>query len=567
MRRFASIDFLRGIAIVLMIFLHTILHVLDIEGLEAQMDNIGLINIVAFIVLPFLGGLAGFFLMVSAIGNMISMYRHLQAGRSVRDLVIRQIMGGVLLLIFAMISESILGIHGAIANLMQSLNDVSAWDWSPILYRSYHFETIHTIAWCIILNGIIQGILSRKDGWKNPKKVIKIYLILIIAVVVLTPLMWWLVDLAIPGYPFAVGVLNPITGDNLSVQYPFLGISEWWKFITDFFFSAIAGREEPIFPYLAVSFMGSIIGVVLAQNREDVQKKWSFLPKRTMQIGFIMFVIGAIGLTVNLLLMLDTMDVPGTMAFYTRLSAHRDWVPENGVPILGWFFQFMCLNGAAICLIIVIVRVVEFRGRGKKFADKTRFFRRFGFVAFTMYNLQWIYYVVWFFVSTFIYGNSYLHLDWAGTFLTMIITFLILHGLLLLWEKAKYTGSLEWIMGTISAKIIPARKVEGKWWQTGQLNVEEAFYNAEWLNVLEINEINYERKADSRFAYKMSFFGFLFFPISFITFIIARNSIKQEHENKYNKRGKLISLIGIIFFLAWVVLTIIFSLSDLGISL
>ena len=190
MRRFASIDFLRGIAIVLMIFLHTILHVLDIDGLLLQMNDIALINIVALIILPFLGGLAGFFLMVSAIGNMISMYRHLQAGRNVRDLVIRQIMGGVLLLIFAMISESILGIHGAIPNLMKSLDDVSAWNWQVILYRGYHFETIHTIAWCIILNGIVQGILSRNDAWKNPRRLVKIYIILIVIVVALTPLLW-----------------------------------------------------------------------------------------------------------------------------------------------------------------------------------------------------------------------------------------------------------------------------------------------------------------------------------------------------------------------------------------
>ena len=88
MRRFASIDFLRGIAIVLMIFLHVITHVLNISGFLAQINDIRIINLVAFIILPFLGGLAGFFLMVSAIGNMISMYRHLQAGRSVKDLVI-----------------------------------------------------------------------------------------------------------------------------------------------------------------------------------------------------------------------------------------------------------------------------------------------------------------------------------------------------------------------------------------------------------------------------------------------------------------------------------------------
>ncbi len=560
MRRFASIDFLRGIAIVLMVFLHTITHVLDINGLLAQIDNIVLINIVAFIVLPFLGGLAGFFLMVSAIGNMISMYRHLQAGRNVRDLVIRQIMGGILLLIFAMISESILGIHGAIANLMKSLDNVSAWDWQVILYRGYHFETIHTIAWCIILNGVVQGILSRNDGWKNPRRLIKIYIILIVGIVALTPLMWWLVDLAIPGYPFLTW--QPLTDyKQILVQYPFIGKSKWWEFITLFFFNALAGKEEPLFPYLAVSFMGSIVGIILAQNKKEVRHNF---PKRVMQIGFIIFFIGIIGLIINFAIM----GISATLDIWIQLPFHRNWVPENGVPFLGWLFQFMSLNGAAICLIMVVVRVVEFRGRGKEFADKTRFFRRFGFVAFTIYNIQWLYFLVWFIISSTIYGHPYLQLDWVGTFLTMAITFLILHGILLAWERVKYIGSLEWTIGTISAQIIPARKVDDqKWWQSGQLNVEEAFYNAEWLNVIEKDEIRHDLQADSKFAYKMSFFGFLFFPISFITYIIARGSKRTEQDNTYNKRALIISLTGIGFFLVWLILSCLFSLADLGISL
>ena len=565
MRRFASIDFLRGIAIALMILLHTILHVLDIDALLDEINNIPAANIVAFIVLPFLGGLAGFFLMVSAIGNMISMYRHLQAGRSIKHLVIRQIMGGVLLLIFAMISESILGIHGAIPNLMKSLNDLSAWNWQVILYRAYHFETIHTIAWCIILNGVVQGILSRKEGWKNPTKLIKIYLLLAIIVLAITPLMWWFVDLAVPGYPWAI---DPDTG--VQVQYPYLGESEWWEFITLFFFNALAGREEPIFPYLAASFIGSIIGIRLSQNREDVPLKF---PKRIMQIGFIVFFIGIIGLIVNLLLLMDAAGIDATLNLYKGLAFHRNWVPENPgipsttLPFLGWLFQFMALNGTAICLIMVVVRVVEFRGRGKEFADKTRFIRRFGFVAFTLYNIQWLYFVAHFIVSTLIYGEPYRLLDWGGVFITMGITFLVLEVLLLLWEKVKYTGSLEWCMGTIAAQIIPTRQSEKKWWQAGQLNVEEAFYNAEWLNIIEKNEIRHEIKADSRLAYKLSWFGFLFAPLSLITLLIARGSINTEQENKFNKRAKIISLIGLIFFFGWMIPSLFLSLSDLGISL
>jgi hypothetical protein len=331
--------------------------------------------------------------------------------------------------------------------------------------------------------------------------------------------------------------------------------------------NAIAGREEPIFPYLAISFAGSIMGVVLSQKREDIKKEWSFFPKRIMQIGLVMFLVGIIGLIVNLILMMDTLGIENTMLFYTGLPFHRNWVPENGVPFAGWLFQFLSLNGAAICLIMVVVRAVEYRGRGKEFANKTKFIRRFGFVAFTMYNIQWIYFIAHLYVSSVFYFAPYSLLDWTGTFLTMIVAFSIFYGILRAWEKVKYTGSLEWTMGTIAAKIIPTRKVEGKWWRSGQLNVEEAFYNAEWLNIIERDEVSRRKFADSKFAFKLSFFGFIFFPISFITYLIARGSIEREQHNRYYKRAKIISLIGIIFFLGWLIPSLFLSLGDLGLSL
>jgi hypothetical protein len=184
-----------------------------------------------------------------------------------------------------------------------------------------------------------------------------------------------------------------------------------------------------------------------------------------------------------------------------------------------------------------------------------------------MYNIQWIYFIAHLYVSSVFYFAPYSLLDWTGTFLTIIVAFSIFYGILRAWEKVKYTGSLEWTMGTIAAKIIPTRKVEGKWWRSGQLNVEEAFYNAEWLNIIKRNEVSRRKFADSKFAYKLSFFGFIFFPISFITYLIARGSIEREQQNRYYKRAKIISLIGIIFFLGWLIPSLFLSLGDLGISL
>src|SRR5512137_685413 len=123
MRRYASIDFLRGLAILLMLVLHMVSEFFDVNGWVGKADTDPLITLVALIVFQFLGCLAGLFLLVSAIGNMVFMYRHLQAGKSVESLVVRQIVGGFLLLAFAILIESTIGNNGMMGTLSDNLAD------------------------------------------------------------------------------------------------------------------------------------------------------------------------------------------------------------------------------------------------------------------------------------------------------------------------------------------------------------------------------------------------------------------------------------------------------------
>ena len=51
-------------------------------------------------------------------------------------------------------------------------------------------------------------------------------------------------------------------------------------------------------------------------------------------------------------------------------------------------------------IVTMAIRVAEYRGTSEKFARLTTFFRRFGFVAFTVYIIQWIYFVMHFTVSS-----------------------------------------------------------------------------------------------------------------------------------------------------------------------
>ncbi|MHA1340679.1 MAG: heparan-alpha-glucosaminide N-acetyltransferase domain-containing protein [Promethearchaeota archaeon] len=568
MKRFASIDFLRGLAILMMLILHIISDTLDLDNLLADMGNLSLFELILLIVLPFLGGLAGLFLMISAVGNMISMQKQLKRGRTAKEIGMRQVFGGFLLLIFAMLTEGIIGYHGLVGEVFKHLNDLSLADLSTPLWRGYHFETIHAIAWCVIVNGFVHALLIKNEKYRDSKKLMKIYGLMAIIVVILTPLMWYLADLIVPGFPYGI---DPKTG--MELQYAVIGKSSIWDFIIRFLISPLAGKWEPIFPYLAVSFIGSIIGIYLTQEKQDINKK---VPKLLIKIGLLMFIVGVLGIIANLAMIMTSSGIDPALNIYINISEHRYWTPEHGVPFMGWLFQFLALNGFSLASVSMIIRLVEFRGKGKLLAQKTIFIRRLGFIAFTIYAMQYIYNAMFFIVSS-IFANPYQRLPWGPTILVLILSLLAFYLLTWAWEKINYIGSIEWIIGTIASYIIPgkrkpAKRAEGdkaapiKWWQRGQLDVKSAFYDVEWIDIVNKDEIDHQSLPESILSYKISRLGFIFPPFFFVGYNIARKAKQVEEPNKYQKRGETIGLIGIILVLVLILVTLLLKLFILGIS-
>nr|NHJ84967.1 DUF1624 domain-containing protein [Asgard group archaeon] len=301
-KRFLTLDIARGLAIVGMLLLHMIADTLDIDNLLSDINSIPLINLLALIILPFLGGLAGFFLLVSATGNMISIYRELNRGHSIKGIVLKQIISGIVLLIFAMFCEGLIGYHGTFGEIFMHLDNPSAAPWQIYRYGWNVFETVHTIAWCLIINGCVQGLLSLKDNWKNTKRMVISYIILAIAIVGLTQPIWDLVNYAIPGYPFAT------YPNGHSFATPWIGSEPFWDIFRAPFVTALAAPMEPIFPYLAISFIGSIIGIVLSQPKEKINKNF---PRRMFLVGTVMFVSGLIGVVFILLQIMGGSYSPG----------------------------------------------------------------------------------------------------------------------------------------------------------------------------------------------------------------------------------------------------------------
>ncbi len=578
--RFASIDFARGIAIVAMLFLHMVGDTLDIDGLLNTINDQALINILALILLPFYGGLAGFFLLISAAGNMVSMQRDLGRGKTVRSIVLKQVFGGILLLIFAMLSEGLMGYHGTIGEFFFHMNNPNQPYLNNFLFRWNVFETVHTIAWCLIINGIIQGILSLNGKWKDTKRQIIAYVILAFVVIGLTQPIWDLVGLIGPGYPWG---RYP---NGHEFYLPWIGSEPFWHIFRAPFLTALAAPMEPIFPYLAVSFMGSIFGIIISQPKEKISKKFT---RNSFLIGGSIFLTGLVGLVFIMINIISAPYPPGVdgfldiaTQFYRFISFHRHWAPDNAsymlpgqvvpIPPFSWLAQFLVLNGFGLLAFTLLFRLVEFRGRSKVFSDKTRYVRRFGTVAFSIYNNQFLYFIVFAFTSWVIKRTAYTKLPWWGTFLTIGITFLLFHFILLGWEKIKYTGSLEWLIRSTANSLVPARKdafdESVKWWQKGKVDVDKTFYNADWIDLDEKDKDESKaNKIESKFSFRLaiiSLCSILFIAVNIISLFVSIRARKLDGKNKHNTAGLVISIIGNVLILTVIIVTLAIKVGALG---
>ncbi len=555
--RYASVDLLRGASIVVMLVLHTVMDVLDANYYISRLETGGMINVVALITLPLLGGLAGLFLLTSAIGNMLGMTRNLEKGFSPYAVMRKQILGGSLIVLFAMFAEAVLGYHGALGQLMHNLNDIRNTDYSPMYYRAYVIETLHTIGWAEILNGVTHGVLAtRFDVVKNTARIIRIYWMLAALVVGLTPLVWWLTSWMIPGYPFAT---NPMTGQ--AMYLPVIGTSTWYDCIKYFFVNPLSAPVEPVFPYLATSYVGSIIGLQISRSQDDFDRTFV---RRYFVVGIACFVLGAIGLSLLLMNLMRTGGLDEMIMQYRRIYDHRYYTTESGMPG-GWFWQYLLLSGVTLMIATLTLRLVEFRGKGKLVAERIAIIRRFGFIAFTVYTIQWMYFIMHYVVSVALGLPPYAPLSWLGTWSVAFLTLLALHFVMRVWEKVGYIGSIEWAIVSINNRLSAIKKqVTGggerqKWYQQGRLDVEGAFYGPQWKNLDAQNTTADEKKL----IWWSSIAGILVLPFSIIAFSLIR-TFQRDHPQQRLAGPKLVSMIGLVLLLLALTLSLFISLDDLA---
>jgi hypothetical protein len=218
----------------------------------------------------------------------------------------------------------------------------------------------------------------------------------------------------------------------------------------------------------------------------------------------------------------------------------------------------MAITGAELAVVMITIRLVECRGIGKVFAERTVTFRRYGFVAFTVYTFQFfdVGPRLVFEIFPAISGMYPYPEKLSPLLVIMLIPMVILMWEIVLrsWERIDYFGSLEWCIAKIAEKLMPGKRSNvgkaGKlrWWKVRRLNSVEYLYKPKWLNLIDKENVDHTNLVDSKLSLWLSAFGFLFFPLSIISIVLSRNSINSEGRNGFNKTAFVLGISGIGLF-------------------
>ncbi len=418
-KRLVTLDFLRGVAIFGMTLFHILFKMYDVEGFMANQEEILKFPIILLIIMglfAYLGSWYGFFLFISSVVNSYTFIRKTKADISPLKSLLKQITTGVVLIILAYFIEGILGYYGDIGYSIRTL------EWTNFAYFKVEvlwFQTLQIIGICLVINGLLMYILMRNKGYEKVIRNIAIFACLILFVIVLTPFIsnWisnstWLYPSGEFGWP------------DIEFVYHNRSARTW-------FLTIVNGPKQPLFPYLASSFIGALIGMLLADP---------IPPKKILLwlslVGVLMIIAG---------LILIVLGLPFTFL-------------EQPPAITTYLLRL----GGQVCLLMTLLALIEYRGKGKTFANRriVKFFRRWSILSLTIYSLHILELLPRWILSLILQklpGYNFMEEGIIGRgqelwmFLAIAYILLFYELAIRLFIQFKMKGSFEWLLVKVQA--------------------------------------------------------------------------------------------------------------------
>ncbi|MHA1454004.1 MAG: hypothetical protein ACTSRD_14180, partial [Promethearchaeota archaeon] len=279
MKRYVSIDILKGFSMFLVLFFHVLTRTLDFSVIENTLDDFSIVNLPFYFIIVIIGYISQYdivYICISAFGNIFSVQRQwdrkitpdstpLDKKLLFRKIMKTQLIRGGFIAFLGYFSEWFL--NGMIVDLV-SQNE----NWATSSVGAFFFAQILTVmAINNVILSLIYLILLRGD---KKKQIPFVLLSLFIGFIVVTP---GIIELF---------KLNPLIWNNLQLGWEdrTVGMN-----ILMFFLTPFIRRFTPIFPNFSASALGAIIAYNFA--KEGIKKK--FL-NRLLLVSIILMLVGVI---------------------------------------------------------------------------------------------------------------------------------------------------------------------------------------------------------------------------------------------------------------------------------
>ncbi len=446
-KRILSLDYLRALAIIGDLVVHIILLTSSlVDEATANLEDLNIFyQFIAVLVFIF-GHWRGFFLMISAIGHVISLSNAIQQGHDRKSILKKQLGFGLFLFIWGLFREVFLNEWSTPRDWLET-GHFRPWEnWS----KMYIPDALENIALSVIFTSLIFFMLTRKGGINKTLRNCIILGIITLIVIFLPQPLYYLVNSL-----------------NLSSDiYPQYGAPSvfrgWWDYPLQFLISQFLASESPLIPHMAYFLFGAIIGLIFALKID--RKKlllWGLIS------GFFLMVVGVIWL------------IFWTPVFELDFQIHPTW------------FIFLSL-GMQFIGILLFMWMVEFNKKVKlkKYIRRTRHIRRWGVLALTAYCLLWIQYPIRWVFSKIFTSYDFINtnqLPFGMMMILLVVDASIVALILYAWQQIKFIGTIEWLM-VWSVK----RKKKGN--RGDALNIEGTLINPEpilWVHPIQPTDISY----------------------------------------------------------------------------
>jgi len=402
MKRIYAFDFIRGIAIILLIVLHTGLNewtgTAALEGGTQESDPV--INVLVFFVTQ-----AGIYYTILGAVNGYMIYKRITSNRnSPKQIALAAIVMGVTLIIWNFIFRLLFSADSGVLYFLVGTGEIQ-----PIpAEHAIMTSTISMLGNSTIIIGCTLALLLRKQGHEKSQRNYIILAIFGLFFLILAPFVREafarIVETDIAnGQYFRAILLSPWVYDNF-----------------------------PIFPYGGFSLMGAILGIALAREESPIKISLYCLIQ-----GIIWFTIGMIGLS----------SLGGINPSNIYLNTTHALLEDN-------YRQYAQL-GTVFFYFLAALLLFDFIPPEKQI-KRTRYFkwlRRFGMISLTVYIFDSMFTASFRQVLNLIpflsgWNESMFGVILFGTFLMIIWGFFAY-----LWEKINYKFTVEWSILKIIEKL------------------------------------------------------------------------------------------------------------------